>query len=149
MKRQLLNWLGDKRGDLVWTTLVLVAVLIPLGGLSIDVSRYFLLRSTLATGADAAAAAAAQCLDVPHFQNTGDTRLLGDCAAAEAQDAFAANVADLDAAVYRPQFIDITVDETIDQVNVSVQGGIRLIFGMTPAFTVEVQASSRYRMESR
>ncbi len=147
--QRLLIWLRDTRGDLVWTTLVLVAVLIPLGGLSIDISRYFLLRSTLATGADAAAAAAAQCLDIPHFQNTGDTRLLSGCAAAEAHDAFAANVADLDAATYHPTFTAIAIDEALDEVNVNAQGDIRLIFGMTPAFTVEVQASSRYRMESR
>jgi Flp pilus assembly protein TadG len=144
-----LTWFGDTKGDLVWTTLVLVAVLIPLGGLSIDVSRYFLLRATLATGADAAAAAAAQCLDIPHFQNTGDTRLLPDCAATEARSAFAANVADLDGATYHPQFTALSIDEGLDEVDVNAQGTIRLIFGMTPAFTVEVQASSRYRMESR
>ena len=147
--QRLLIWLCDARGDLVWTTLVLVAVLIPLGGLSIDVSRYFLLRSTLATSADAAAAAAAQCLDIPHFQNTGETRLLSKCAAAEAHDAFAANVAELDAATYHPAFTTITIDEALDEVNVNAQGDISLIFGITPAFTVEVQASSRYRMESR
>ena len=147
--QRLLTWLQDTRGDLVWTTMVLVAVLIPLGGLSIDVSRYFLLRSTLATGADAAAAAAAQCLDITHFQNTGDVRLLPDCATAEAHDAFVANVADLDAITYHPQFTSISIDEGLDEVDVNAQGDIRLIFGMTPAFTVEVQASSRYRMESR
>jgi len=117
--QRLLTWLRDTKGDLVWTTLVLVAVLIPLGGLSIDVSRYFLLRSTLATGADAAAAAAAQCLDIPHFQNTGDTRLISSCAASEARGAFAANVADLDSATYHPQFTAISIDESLDEVDVN------------------------------
>ena len=143
------SWLHDRRGDLVWSTLVIVAVLIPLGGLSIDVSRYFLLRSTLATGADAGAAAAAQCLDVPHFQNTGETRLLPDCARAEALDAFAANVANLDAVSYQPRFTAIAIDEGRDEVAVRAEGDLRLIFGLTPAFTVQVKARSRYRMESR
>ena len=142
----LLNWLRDRRGDLVWSTLVIVTVLLPLGGLSLDVSRYFLLRSNLATAADAAAAAAAQCVDAPHFQNTGETRLLPDCALAEARDAFTASLHNLDPATYHPRFVGMSIDEGRDEVTVRAAGDLRLIFGLTPAFTVNVTAVSRYRM---
>ncbi len=142
----LLNWLRDCRGDLVWSTLVIVTVLLPLGGLSLDVPRYFLLRSNLATAADAAAAAAAQCVDAPHFQNTGETRLLPDCALAEARDAFVASLHNLDPATYHPRFVSLSIDEGQDEVTVRAAGDLRLIFGLTPAFTVNVSAVSRYRM---
>ncbi len=142
----LLNWLRGRRGDLVWSTLVIVTVLLPLGGLSLDVPRYFLLRSNLATAADAAAAAAAQCVDTPHFQNTGETRLLPDCALAEARDAFAASLHNLDPATYHPRFVSLSIDEGRDEVTVRATGDLRLIFGLTPAFTVHVTAVSRYRM---
>jgi len=142
----LLNWLRDRRADLVWSTLVIVTVLLPLGGLSIDVPRYFLLRSNLATAADAAAAAAAQCVDTAHFQNTGETRLLPACARAEARDAFAASLHNLDRATYHPLFEGLSIDEGRDQVTVRAAGDLRLIFGLTPAFTVRVTAVSRYRM---
>lgn len=141
-----LAWLRDRRGDLVWSTLIIVAVLLPLAGLSLDVPRYFLLRSNLATAADAAAAAAAQCLDVSYFQNRGETRLLPACAQAEAQDAFAANLRNLDAATYHPRFVSLSIDEVRDQVVVRAEGDLRLIFGLTPAFTVHIAAASRYRM---
>ncbi len=141
-----LAWLRHCGGDLVWNTLILVTVLIPLGGLSVDIPRYFLLRSTLATAADAAAADAAQCLDIPYFQNTGESRLLADCARSAAQDTFAANVDHLDPAAYHPHFLNLTIDETQDEVAVHVSGDLRLVFGLTPAFTIQVVAASRFRM---
>ena len=146
---RLLTWFRSTGGDMVWNALVLVTVLIPLGGLSIDVARYFNLRTGLATASDAAAAAAAQCLDIPRFQNTGDVFLLPACVEAEAQTVFAANVADLDPAAYNPRFLDVAIDEGIDSVRVRAAGEIRLMFGLTPAFTVDVAAESRYRMDSR
>ena len=128
----LITWLQDRRGDLVWSTLIIVTVLLPLGGLSLDVPRYFLLRSNLATAADAAAAAAAQCVDAPHFQNTGETRLLPDCAQAEARDAFAASLHNLDPATYHPRFVSLSIDESQDEVTVRAAGDLRLIFDLTP-----------------
>ena len=142
-------WLHDTRADMVWNALVIVTVLIPLGGLSIDIPRYFNLRASLATASDAAAAAGAQCLDIPHFQNTREVRLLPNCVEAEARTVFAANVADLDAGAYSPRLDDISVDEGEDSVAVRSSGDIRLMFGLTPAFTVNIEAESRYRMDSR
>ena len=57
--------------DLVWNTLVLITVLVPLAGLAIDVPRDFTLRARLQLAADAAAEAAARSVDIPHFRNTG------------------------------------------------------------------------------
>ena len=143
------TWLHDTRADMVWNALVIVTVLIPLGGLSIDIPRYFNLRASLATASDAAAAAAAQCLDIPHFQNTREVRLLPACADAEARTIFAANIADLDAGAYAPRLDDVAIDEVGDSVHVRSSGDIRLMFGLSPAFTVQIEAESRYRMDSR
>jgi len=144
--RILYTYLRHCGGDLVWSTLIIVTVLVPLGGLSIDVSRYFVLRNSLASGADAAAAAASQCLDMPHFQNSGETRLMSDCAEHAARQTFAANVDQLDPTTYHPRFVSLSIDEARDQVNVRAAGDLRLMFGLTPAFSVHVSAASRYRM---
>lgn len=142
------QWLFGRRGDLVWNTLVVITVLIPLAGLAIDVPRYFTLRTRLQLAADAAAEAAARSVDIPHFRNTGEVRLAGDAygnAAAE----FARATGDLAARGYAPSLGAIQVDEGSDTVTVHASGTTQVFFALSPHFTVPVVAQSRFRMDQR
>lgn len=142
-------WLRQCQGDMVWNALVIITVLLPLASLTIDVPRYFTLRARLQLGADAAAAAAARCVDVAHFQNVGETRLRSDCAVTEPGFIFRQATQDLQSKGYTPRLDTIAVDEGDDTVSVAASGTTTLFFGLTPSFSVHVRAVSRFRMDQR
>jgi hypothetical protein len=147
--RLLSTWLRQRRADMVWSAVILVAVLLPLASLTIDVPRYYVLRSRLQLGADAAAQAAAGCVDTLHFQNTGETRLDFWCQRREPRQVFYATVTPLYAAEADASLYTVTVDEVADTVTITACGNTRLFFGLTPAVTIWVEARSRFRMEAR
>lgn len=152
LRRWLSRWrvgrrsLSDARGDMVWNALIVVTVLLPLSGLALDVPRYFALRSRLQAAVDAAAEAAAQQIDVAHYQNTGETRLDAGRYAGEAQWAFDTAVADLRSRGYTANFESVSVDEGADAVSVAGSGTIRLFYNLAPPVTLHVAATSWYRM---
>ena len=141
----LLRWLLGKRGDMVWNTLVIVTVLLPLMGLTLDVPRYFILRSTLQNATDAAAEAAAQTTDAASFINAGDQELLSSGAIQYAHRAFVAVAAPMNAKGYHLTIDSISIDESHDRVTVTAHGDIQYLLGMTPRVAVSVQGSSRFR----
>ena len=143
------RWLTDNAGDMVWQTVVLVSVLLPLASLCIDVPRYFTLRSRLQLALDGATQAAAQCVDFRHFQNVGETRLLPDCVQSESRLVFAHATQDIQSKGYQPALGNITVDEQRDLVSGSAHGTTTLFFGLSPHFEVTVEAVSLVRMEKR
>ena len=63
------RWLVGDEGNMVWHALILITVLIPLASLTIDVPRYYTLRSRLQLAADAAAESASRCLDFRFLKN--------------------------------------------------------------------------------
>ena len=144
MMWRLLRWLTEKRGDMVWNTLVIVTVMLPLMSFTLDIPRYFILRSTLQNAADAAAEAAAQTPDAAALINAGDTRL-ADFAARFARDAFYAAASPMTARGYTLSLDDISIDEAHNRVTATAHGDIRYFFGLTPPVTIRVQAQARYR----
>ena len=134
---------------MVWNALVLISVLLPLASLTLDVPRYYVLRSRLQLAADAAAEATAQCVDLSHFQNTGETRLEVWCRRSEPGATFQDVVQPLVDKEYQPTLAGVDVDEQNDVVTVRAFGTTRLFFGMTPAIRIEVEAQSRFRMDVR
>ena len=144
MMGRLLRWMAGKRGDMVWNTLVIVTVMLPLMGFTLDISRYFILRNTLQNAADAAAEAAAQTLDAGALINAGETRL-DDYAARSASNAFYAAASPMTAKGYALSLDGIDVDESNDQVTATAHGEIRYLFGLTPAVAIRVQGRSSYR----
>jgi len=138
-----------RRGDMVWNALIVVTVLLPLSGLAIDVPRYFALRSRLQAAVDAAAEAAAQQVDVVHYQNTGETRLDGARYAGAALWSFDTAVANLRARGYTANFAGLSVDEATDAVTADAWGTIRLFYNLAPPVRVRVSATSWYRMIRR
>lgn len=142
-------WLRQCGGDMVWNALVIITVLLPLASLTIDVPRYFTLRARLQLAADAAAAAVARCVDVTHFQQSGETRLRSDCVATEPGFIFSQATQDLHSKGYAPSLGAVAVDEGEDTVSVAASGTTTLFFGLTPAFAVNVSTVSSFRMDQR
>lgn len=140
------RWLCNREGDLIWSSVVLVAVLLPLASLTLDVPRYFVLRSRLQLAADTAAEAAAQCVDIPHFQRTGETTLDYWCAYAEPESVFRRSVAPLRAKGYGLYISFIGMDPAQQSVTVYAQGDMPVFFALTPRLTVRVKARSAYRV---
>lgn len=134
---------------MVWNALVIIAVLLPLMGLTLDVPRYFMLRSRLQAAADAAAEAAARAVDVRHFSTTGEVRLDPNRYADEAFWAFEAAVADLRARNYNITLHTLALDEAANTVTVGASGTIRPIYSLLPPVFVNVNATSWYRMVQR
>ena len=141
---KLWRWLAEKRGDIVWNTLVIVTVMLPLMGFTLDIPRYFILRSTLQNAVDAAAEAAAQTLDAAAFINAGEIRL-DDYAASSANNAFYAAASPMTDRGYNMVLDGIHIDEANDRVTAAAHGEIRYIFGLTPAIAIRVQGQSSYR----
>ena len=149
MLKHLTAWLNNRQGDMIWSSIVLIAVLLPLAGLTLDVPRYYVLRSRLQLAADAAAEATAQCVDVAHFQHTGETRLDDRCRNMEPPFLFNSMMQPLLEKGYRPRLTAVEVDEVADSVTVRAAGDMRLFFAVTPPLTIEVTARSGYRMEMK
>ena len=133
----------------MWNALIIITVLLPLAGLTIDIPRYILLRSRLQIAADAAAEAAALEVDELHFMATGEVRLDAARYPGAAAQSFQATVANLLDHGYEATLDSLTVDEATDAVTTSASGTIRLIFGISPAFRVHTRATSWYRMVKR
>ncbi len=67
--------LGRRAYAMPFYAIVLSTVALPLLILSVDVTRYFYMRTHLQAAADAACEAAAQALDLPYFRSTGEGRI--------------------------------------------------------------------------
>ena len=129
---------------MVWNALVIVTVMIPLLGFTLDIPRYFILRNTLQNAADAAAEAAAQTLDAASFINAGDVKLSG-YAGQSAHTAFGVAAAPMAAKGYSLSLDGINIDESADEVSVTAHGDIRYLFGLTPSVAIHVTGKSYYR----
>ena len=71
------RFLADRRGySLTWTAAFLAFLLVPLLVLGIEIGRWEHARGELYKAADLAALAAAAEVDIPHFRDTGEVRLL-------------------------------------------------------------------------
>ncbi|MCX7668770.1 MAG: pilus assembly protein TadG-related protein [Anaerolineae bacterium] len=143
------RWFFGQRGDMVWNALVVIAVLLPLMGLTLDVPRYFVLRSRLQAAVDAAAEAAARAVDVRHFSTTGETRLDPNRYADEVFWTFQMATADLWTHGYHITLHTLAVDEAADTVTVGASGTLRPIYNLLPPVYVNVRATSWFRMIQR
>jgi uncharacterized membrane protein len=143
------GWLRDQRGDMVWNALVIVAVLLPLAGLTIDVPRAFILRARLQAACNAASEAAARAIDVPRFRDTGEVRLDAGKALAGAQSYFAAGTSSLAGGGYQPAMTGFIIDAGQRAVTVRATGLMRAMFGLVGDFQVSTASTSWYRMDRR
>ena len=129
-----------QRGTITLWLLGLCVLLLPLGGLGLDLGRAFSTRRSLGAAADAAALAGAGALDVAAYRADGTVRL--DPARAETR-ARRSVAEQLDDDAVRQARVRVEVDT----VTVEVAGDVdltllRLLRGAEP-FTVEASATAR------
>lgn len=132
--------IGRERGSVTLWLLGLAVMLLPLGGLTLDLSRSFSERRALAAAADAAALAGAGALDEGRYRSDGTVAL--DPAKAEVL-ARRSLATQLDRAGLR----SVAVRADAESVTVTVTGVVdltllRLVDGGAP-FTVRVSATAR------
>ena len=142
---RLLRWLTNKRGDMVWNTLVIVTVMLPLMSLTLDIPRYFILRSTLQNAADAAAEAAARTVDAETLIYSGGQDLLPSGAVQYAHMAFDAVASPMNAKGYNLSLDGISINESQDRVTATAHGQISYMFGLTPSVTISARSESWFR----
>ena len=129
-----------ERGTITLWILGLCVLLLPLGGLGLDLGRAFSARRSLSATADAAALAGAGALDIAAYRADGSVRLDPTRAEARARR----SVADqLDADAVRA----VRVHVETDTITVEVEGDVeltllRLLRGAEP-FTVIASATAR------
>ena len=129
-----------ERGTITLWILGLCVLLLPLGGLGLDLGRAFSARRSLGATADAAALAGAGALDIAAYRADGSVRLDPTGAEARARR----SVADqLDADAVRA----VRVHVEADTITVEVEGDVdltllRLLRGAEP-FTVIASATAR------
>ncbi len=128
------------RGSITLWLLGLALMLMPLGGLALDLSRSFSERRALAAAADAAALAGAGAIDEARYRADGVVML--DPAAAEARARRS-----LDTQLDRSALRSFTVRADAESVRVAVEGVVdltllRLVQGSEP-FVVRVSATAR------
>ncbi len=145
------EWLADRRGNFTMTfyAVLFVTVVPALFLLITIVPRYYMTYIRLQNATDAAAAAAARCIDVQHFQDTGETVLDLGCAQAEAFDRFNRTLAHLVDRGYTFSLDRIEVDETQDQIIISATGVMPSGVIGIPIPPVRVSTVTYYRMATR
>ena len=132
--------ISAERGTITLWILGLCVLLLPLGGLGLDLGRAFSARRSLGATADAAALAGAGALDIAAYRADGSVRLDPTRAEARARR----SVADqLDADAVRA----VRVHVEADTITVEVEGDVdltllRLLRGAEP-FTVTASATAR------
>lgn len=149
MAALLFRWLRDRRGDMVWNAIVVITVMLPLASLSIDIPRYFILRSQLQKAANATAEAMARSVDVEHFRNTGEVRLDVYEAFEEGWHTWNTNTSILTSKGFTVSIDGYDIDDSEQTFTLHTSGTTRLFFGMSPEFTVHATAVSRFRMDQR
>ena len=139
--------LPDTRGqNMAMFALVLAFLLAPMTTLVVDVPRYFILRATLQSAVDAAAEAAARCVDVAWYQERGESRLDVDCARVEARRYFGVVTADAGTG-YAFHLEEIAIDEAADTVTARGSGTLTTFLGdLIPRITVNAAGTSGFRL---
>jgi len=124
------RFLRGRRGNMGFWALVIALVFLPMGTLVIDAPRLYVTSIRLQSAVDAAAEAAARCVDVAWYQDTGETRPDAACAEAEAQRYFTLT-APASSGV-RSTFAGITVDESADSVSATGTAEVDVFFLHVP-----------------
>ena len=140
------RYLRGRAGNVVWWALVIYMVFLPLASLATDVPRFFTMRTTLLSAASAAGEAAARCVDVPHYQDTGETRLNLSCVRTVSRQHFDGVTAPFKRGYYSFSLDRVTVDERADAVWVSATGSTRFLWGVLPSPVAHVKIETKYRM---
>lgn len=140
-------WLRERRGDMVWSAIVIVTVMLPLASLTIDIPRYFRLSGQLSQALEATGQGVVNtCLDMGHFEQSGQVRLVDVCLYYESMALFVLNTQELTGRGYQPRMTDIAYSPSTQRLHLEGEGSLSVFFGLTPALTLRRSVESRVRM---
>lgn len=144
------GWLIDGTGDMVWSAIVIITVMLPLASLTIDIPRYFRLSGQLSQALEATGQGVVNtCLDMGHFERSGQVRMVDVCIYFESTALFTLNTQELTRRGYQPRMTDIRYDPTAQRLYLAGEGALSAFFGITPALTLRRSVESRVRMVSQ
>ena len=124
-------------------------VLVPAFAMSIELGRYFYARAEIAKSADAAALAAAAEINQRVFRSSGDLTPT-DKTWANAQAFASRNNSVLSARGVNAYVTDISVDDGVDTVRVTVSANLSLLFpSIVPDIAVHETGTAQVRAFSR
>jgi len=140
-------WLRERRGDMVWIAIVIVTVMLPLASLTMDIPRYFRLSGQLSQALEATGQGVVNtCLDMGHFEQSGQVRLVDVCLYYESGALFVLNTQDLAGRGYQPRLTGIAYSHSTQRLYLEGEGSLSVFFGLTPALTLRRSVESRVRM---
>ena len=138
-------FLRGRGGNIPFWALVIALVFLPLGSLLVDAPRLYTVSIRLQSALDAAAEAAARCVDVDWYQDTGEVRLDPVCAAGEAQKHFDLVMSSLAGSRTQPTFEGLTVDDITGTVRAAGSVEVDVFFYHVTVF-MRREAIAGYRM---
>ncbi len=140
-------WVFGTRASLVWNTMVLMTVLLPLSSLVFDVPQYFAAAANLEMALEAAAQGAANdCLQLAAFSQSGMVRLDADCIGNQARRRFESLTGPLAAAGHVPVLTAAECRDSCQTVALRGTTAIRVFFSLSPKITIARTGSSQVRM---
>lgn len=134
---------------LVWWALFIGLAAFPLLVFVVEGSRYLQAAGTVQKAADAAAEAAVQEIDVPHYIETGEVRFSGN------EYALAEQYANVNAQFLSVRQIaiviqSIAVDEAADTVRVSALADVSALFpAIAPSIIIRREGTAQVRLTAR
>lgn len=141
------SWIADSRADMVWSAIVIVTVMLPLASLTIDIPRYFRLSGQLSQALETTGQGLVNtCLDMGHFEQSGQVRLVDVCLYYESGALFILNTQDLAWRGYQPLLTNFGYNPSTQRLHVEGEGTLTVFFGLTPALTIHRSVESRVRM---
>lgn len=143
------TWMRDTRGNLVWHTVVLLTVFLPLASLTVDIPEYFKAAAHLEQVLAASAQDATNtCLQLEQYSLTGHAALDAACLARVAQQRFALATAGLRAMRHQPVLVSVTCTDSCRTATLRGTVTLHVFFASSPVLVIAREVSSRTRMIS-
>jgi hypothetical protein len=138
----------SERGDaMAWMAIIMVFLMVPLMGITIDITRAMYVRGHLQAASDAACQAAADAMMVPLFMETGEQRIDEGLMYGRAAQVFNATLKDsgkvrfmpaLSLRLLTPTSVECTATASVD----------RLLPSVVPEISLRVSTVSEMRAHS-
>ena len=141
------HWFSGTGANLVWNTMVLMTVLLPLSSLVFDVPQYFAAAANLEMALEAAAQEVANdCLQLAEFSQSGIVRLDAGCIDHQARRRFESLTGPLAASGHVPVLTASACKDSCQTVILRGTTALRVFFSLSPTITIARTGSSQVRM---
>jgi Flp pilus assembly protein TadG len=139
----------SERGNaMAWMAIVMLFLMVPMMGLTMDVTRAMYVRTHLQAASDAGCQAAADSMQVTLFQNTGERRINGQLMVARANQVFFMTLQDATRVKFAPAVsLRLLTPTSVEcTATASVE---RLIPSVVPELNIRVTTVSEMRARTQ